>query len=157
VTLPASGTISLSQVSVELGRAATATTSLGETAVRNMAGVASGAIGMSNLHGKSAMSAVGVPDTGSYSSAGAGGTATADPSVTVTGGVAPITYLWSFTSNPDGCSLANATSQTCQVSKAYAAEANGETVPVLQCVITDANTTITVTGVTATLMWSNGA
>lgn len=53
MTLPASGTISISQISTELGRASTATTSLGETASRNLAGVASGAISMSNFYGKS--------------------------------------------------------------------------------------------------------
>jgi len=53
MTLPASGAISMSQVSVELGRASTATTSLGETAVRTLAGVSTGAIAMSNLYGKS--------------------------------------------------------------------------------------------------------
>lgn len=58
MTLPASGTISMSQVSTELGRASNAQTSLGETAVRNLAGVASGAIAFSNLHGKSAFSIV---------------------------------------------------------------------------------------------------
>jgi hypothetical protein len=51
--LPASGAISISQISVELGRASTATTSLGETASRSLAGVASGAISMSNFYGKS--------------------------------------------------------------------------------------------------------
>lgn len=53
MTLPASGQISISQVSVELGRASNATTSLGESAVRTLAGVPSGAISMSNLWGKS--------------------------------------------------------------------------------------------------------
>lgn len=53
MALPASGTISISQISVELGRASTATTSLGETASRNLAGVASGTISMSNFYGKS--------------------------------------------------------------------------------------------------------
>lgn len=57
MALPASGTISISQVSVELSRAANFSTSLGETAVRNLAGVASGAISLSNLWGKSAFSA----------------------------------------------------------------------------------------------------
>lgn len=52
MTLPASGAISISQVSVELGRASTATTSLGESAVRTLAGVSSGAISLSNLYGK---------------------------------------------------------------------------------------------------------
>jgi hypothetical protein len=50
---PASGQISISQISVELGRASTATTSLGETASRSLAGVASGQISMSNFYGKS--------------------------------------------------------------------------------------------------------
>lgn len=53
MTLPASGQISISQVSVELGRASNATTSLGESEVRTLAGVPSGAISMSNLWGKS--------------------------------------------------------------------------------------------------------
>ena len=50
--LPNSGAISLSQVNVELGRAANAPISLGEAAVRNLAGIGSGAIGLANLHGK---------------------------------------------------------------------------------------------------------
>lgn len=47
------GTISMSQVNTELGRSSTASISLGETAVRTLAGVASGAISMDNLRGKS--------------------------------------------------------------------------------------------------------
>lgn len=47
------GTLSMSQVNVELGRSSTALISLGETAVRGLAGVASGAIGMNSLRGKS--------------------------------------------------------------------------------------------------------
>ncbi len=56
MTLQSSGAISLSNVSVELGRAAFATTSLGEAAVRTLAGVASGPISLSNLYGKSNVS-----------------------------------------------------------------------------------------------------
>lgn len=54
MALPSTGSISLSQVAVELSRAATAQTALGEAAVRNLAGLPSGAIGLFNLRGKSA-------------------------------------------------------------------------------------------------------
>jgi hypothetical protein len=54
MALPSTGSISLSQVAVELSRPATAQTALGEAAVRNLAGLPSGAIGLFNLRGKSA-------------------------------------------------------------------------------------------------------
>lgn len=53
--LPTSGAISLSGVAAEIGRAAGSAISLGETAVRNLAGVATGAISLSQLYGKSAV------------------------------------------------------------------------------------------------------
>ena len=52
MTLPV-GTISLSQVNVELGLSSTALISLNDAAVRTLAGVASGAVSMSDLQGKS--------------------------------------------------------------------------------------------------------
>lgn len=55
MTLPA-GQISLSEVNVELGYSATALITMNDTAVRNLAGVPSGQISMSNLQGKSANS-----------------------------------------------------------------------------------------------------
>jgi len=42
----------------ELGRSATATSSLGETTLRNLAGVSSGAISLSSFYGKSSLAAV---------------------------------------------------------------------------------------------------
>jgi hypothetical protein len=53
MTLQTSGPISLGNVAVELGRTSTTTTSLGEAAVRSLAGVASGPVSLSNLYGKS--------------------------------------------------------------------------------------------------------
>jgi hypothetical protein len=53
MTLPSSGPISLSAVNTELGLSATALISLNDTAVRTLAGVASGTISLSNLYGKS--------------------------------------------------------------------------------------------------------
>ena len=52
------GTISMSQVNTELGRSSTASINLNETAVRTLAGVASGTISMNDLRGKSSFTAV---------------------------------------------------------------------------------------------------
>ena len=57
MTLATSGTMSIGgtttdrSINVELGRSATATSSLGETDLRSLAGVSSGAISMSNFYG----------------------------------------------------------------------------------------------------------
>lgn len=52
MTLPASGPISFNNINVELGVAGTTQASLGQTSYRNLAGVASGQISMSNFYGK---------------------------------------------------------------------------------------------------------
>ena len=58
MTLATSGTMSIGgtttdrSINVELGRSATATSSMGETDLRSLAGVSSGAISMSNFYGK---------------------------------------------------------------------------------------------------------
>lgn len=54
--LPTTGPISLGAVAAELGRSVGSTISLGEAAVRNLAGVPTGAISLSQLYGKSSLS-----------------------------------------------------------------------------------------------------
>lgn len=53
MTLQSSGAISLNNINTELGVASGTARSLGETSSRNLAGVASGAISLSNFYGKS--------------------------------------------------------------------------------------------------------
>lgn len=159
MTLPATGAISMSQLAVELGRAANAPTSLGDTAVRNLAGVASGPISLNSLHGKSSytpMTVTPYPDDRSYSSTTSGGTAYAYPSVSVTGGTGGYTYSWSFTSNPSSAALSNATNSQCTVSKTYVKYSNGGFGAILQCVVQD-NTghSVTVSNISAAADWSD--
>lgn len=52
MTLPVSGAISFNNINVELGVAGTTQASLGQSSYRTLAGVASGAISMSNFYGK---------------------------------------------------------------------------------------------------------
>lgn len=53
MTLPASGSLSMSQVNTELGNPSTAQLNLNNSSVRTLAGISSGAIAYSNLRGKS--------------------------------------------------------------------------------------------------------
>lgn len=104
MTLP-TGTISMSQVNTELGRSSTATISLNESAVRTLAGVASGAISMDNLRGKSAMSVTASNVSGSaggFAQSGNVSTSGSSPNTTVTGGTAPYTYSWAHISTSSG-------------------------------------------------------
>lgn len=92
MALPGSGQISMSQVSVELGRASNAQTSLGESAVRSLAGVASGPISFANLHGKSASAPVNPLGTMAAShNVSSPGTASAGLSFLQNGAVSPNT------------------------------------------------------------------
>ena len=65
-------------INLELGRSATATSSLDEAALRTLAGVASGAISLSSFYGKANASvAISNQTATNYSLSGSGGTATA--------------------------------------------------------------------------------
>lgn len=164
MALPASGTISLALVLAELQKTNAGRSlpiSLGDTDVRTLAGVPSGAISLTSLYGKSngsALSAAITNGSATYSSISSGGTAICNPGVTASGGTPGYTYLWSFTSNPNSCTLGSSTSTSCSVSKAFSQNAQGGASAVLQCIITDsASGTITKTGITATLSWENGS
>lgn len=68
MTLPLSGTLALSDVNTELGRASTTTISMNETAVRALAEVPSGQISMSNFYGKPTPPPASVAYQGTYTS-----------------------------------------------------------------------------------------
>lgn len=163
MTLP-TGAISLSQVNAELSQAATAPISLGQTHVRNLAGVPSGPISMSNLRGKSAYTPMTVVGYDVYDNDYATGTQYTDnwyPQVAVTaGGVPGFTYLWTFISNPNSFTLVTNNIATGRVS--HLVSKFGFTGScTLNCRVTDGSgnyvdRTVTVT-VTVTVDITNGA
>jgi len=155
VTLPASFPLSMSQVNTELGRATNATTSLLESATRTLAQVPSGPVSFSNLLGKASLTVTGNSDGRSYNSSGGAGNANSFPTVTVTGGQAPYTYSWTFTSNPQGASISSANSANPTVFKAFSSGSTGSYTSVLQCQVTDNLGSVkTATGISADADWS---
>jgi len=71
MALPSSGAISLNNVNVELGNSGTANINMGSSAVRDLFGVASGAIDMADGYGKSSFSAADHFNTTTYTGTGA--------------------------------------------------------------------------------------
>jgi hypothetical protein len=89
----------MSDVNLELSRAAGTTISLNDTIVRNLAGVASGTISMDNLRGKSAYTPMSLGYTGGLGQAfGACKTVSTTVAVSVSGGIGPYSFVWTRTS-----------------------------------------------------------
>jgi hypothetical protein len=141
MALPNNTTISLSQVNTELSRAATATISLGETAVRNLAGVPSGAISMSNLWGKSAYTPMSLSYSGGIGEAfGPCQTVSASATVSVANGIGPFTYVWTRTSGsttPTSRSSGSTSSRTDSMTASQYLCPNGEASSTYSVVVTD--------------------
>ena len=109
MALPASGAISLSAVNTELGLSATAAITMNDAAVRTLFGVASGAITMTNGHGKSNRTAVSYTYStnttdASLNIAALGGYAAgrSDVTITVNSGI----YVYSTGTGTPGLTLA---------------------------------------------------
>ena len=109
------GTISLSDVNVELGRSSTANISMNEAAVRTLAGVGGSGtvISMDNLRGKSSMS-VSYPSNVSSSFSGYDYCGYVDGQVgvpTISGGTGSYSYSWARISGSTAIEISSSTVQ----------------------------------------------
>ena len=146
----------MSQVNTELGRSSTATISLGESAVRALAGVPSGTISMNNLRGKSALSvsASNVSgDNGGFAPSGSVSTAGSPPNTTVTGGTSPFTYSWTRISGSTIPQISSSTSQNPTWSNGSTPEGTHDAV--WRVTVTDANSNTATDDITVSLSWIN--
>jgi hypothetical protein len=165
MTLPASGTISLSDVLAEIRLATparSATISLGDADVLALAGKSAAPISLSDLYGKSSyvpMTVTGVSDFASNIPTATPGTASVSPSVTVRDGSGGYTYAWAYMAGYGASStLSNSNSPACNVTKAFARNENGSFDEFLQCTVTD-NTghVVTVSNIEAYAQWGIAA
>lgn len=159
MTLPTTGPLAMSQVASELGLSIQGI-SLNVAQVRTLAGVASGAVSMANLRGKSAytpMTVTGVDASQDLGNTGANGTAHISPSVTVANGSGGYTYQWAITSQDGGWTLASANSNPCDMQHGYNRFGAGTFQAILQCTVTD-NTghQVTASNIHASFSYDNG-
>jgi len=166
MTLPASGTISLTLVMNELriatpGRAYPI--SLGDSDVRALAGKLSGPISLSDLYGKSAAAPV-QPMTlyPSASNLNYGNvpnqmTGSINLSVAVTGGARPLTYSWSEIAVTNGMTLKSETNgPSLNFERTINANSNGTATARAKCTVTDANgVTASTALLTGSITWGN--
>lgn len=95
MALPSTGSLAMSQVNTELGRNATATISLGEAAVRNLAGRPSGSISFQDLRGKSAYTPPSISVPFVFGSRfGSCGTVTGTATASISNGQPPFSLFW---------------------------------------------------------------
>lgn len=170
MTLPTSGALSIGDVAAELGIGLPL--ELGDSRVRALAGVASGAISLSDLYGKSASGTGGggtggggtgtstdftasladASDTaqGNYT-ASSGYNAPVNLYMDVAGGQAPYSFAWSKLSGSGTITNVNAASTT-HVFRVARFDESGEVKDALvQCSVTDAAGRVLVRSATVTL------
>lgn len=172
MTLPTSGTISLTLVINELRIANSSRTypiSLGDSDVRTLAGKPSGAISLSDLYGKSATPPTqpadpmtlypngtnrSIPNTST-----GGGSIAINLSVAVTGGARPLTYLWTNIVSSGGMTqVSGIDGPSLNFERTYAQNSSGSGSASAICTVTDANGVSKSTGtVSGTATWGTPA
>lgn len=158
MTLPTFGSsITLGDVLVELRNANSGRAlpiSLGDADVRALAGKPSGDISLTDLYGKSAVTALTVTgnnDSGFASSVTSAGSVSAYPSVTIAGGSGAKTIQWSVLSSTAGVDLLNANNAQCEVRRSYTKNATVTTIAYLRCIVSDSSGSVTVDNIVGEL------
>lgn len=164
MTTPTSGAITIGQAAAEAGVGLPA--SLGDAALRALAGVPSGPISLGDLYGKSAGTPPAAPSpltvqtqdgSGYADSSTAAGAVSCQVTATVTGGTGTITHLWEFISNPGQATLSNSNSASARVSRNYARYSSGSAEAQLRYTVRDSTgAQVVAQPVTATLEWNSG-